>query len=131
MTTYGLEYHGIRNVASVNWNPSTPALYEKIVSRNEGLIAHLGPIVVRTGAYTGRSPRDKFIVYEPTSADYISWGDQNQPIAPEKFEVLHARLLAFLSGLLRRRRSPVSDPHPGHQHQGLAEPLCPEHVRAD
>ncbi len=98
MTTYGLEYHGIRNVASVNWNPSTPALYEKIVSRNEGLIAHLGPIVVRTGTYTGRSPRDKFIVYEPTSADYISWGDQNQPIAPEKFEVLHARLLAFLQG---------------------------------
>ncbi len=98
MTSYGLEYHGIKNVAAVDWNLSTPALYEKIVSRGEGLIAHLGPVVVRTGAYTGRSPKDKFIVYEPTSADHISWGDQNQPLAPEKFDFLYYRLLAYLQG---------------------------------
>jgi phosphoenolpyruvate carboxykinase (ATP) len=95
---FGLDYHGIRNVAAVDWNLSTPGLYEKIVSRGEGLIAHLGPVVVRTGAYTGRSPRDKFIVYEPSSADHIAWGDQNRPIAPEKFDLLHSRLLAYLQG---------------------------------
>lgn len=98
MSSYGLEYHGIRNVAAVDWNLSTPALYEKIVLKNEGLVAHLGPIVVRTGAYTGRSPKDKFIVYESSSADHISWGDQNQPMDPQKFETLHARLLAYLQG---------------------------------
>jgi phosphoenolpyruvate carboxykinase (ATP) len=93
-----IEQHGIKNVAAVHWNLTTPALYEKIVSRSEGLIAHLGPAVVRTGAYTGRSPRDKFIVYEPTSAEKIAWGDQNRSITPEKFAILHARLLAFLQG---------------------------------
>ncbi len=98
MRTFGLDYHGIRNVKVVDWNLSTPALYEKIVSREEGLIAHLGPVVVRTGAYTGRSPKDKFIVYEPGSAEHISWGDQNQPTAPEKFELLYLRLLAFMQG---------------------------------
>jgi hypothetical protein len=69
MSDPNIEQHGIKNVAAVHWNLTTPALYEKIVSRSEGLIAHLGPAVVRTGAYTGRSPKDKFIVYEPTSAE--------------------------------------------------------------
>ena len=62
-----LKHHGIRNVAAVHWNLPTSALYEKIVTLNEGLIAHLGPVVVRTGAYTGRSPKDKFIVQEPVT----------------------------------------------------------------
>ncbi len=98
MPAYGLEYHGIRNVAAAYWNLTTPALYEKIVAHGEGLIAHLGPVVVRTGTYTGRSPKDKFIVYEPTSAAHIAWGDQNQPLDPEKFDLLFYRLLAYLQG---------------------------------
>jgi phosphoenolpyruvate carboxykinase (ATP) len=94
----GLEAHGIRNVKAVNWHLPTSALYEEIVSRGEGLIAHLGPIVVRTGVYTGRSPRDKFIVKEPSSAHHISWGPENQPLELEKFDLLYYRLLAFLQG---------------------------------
>ena len=94
----GLEAHGIRNVKAVHWNLPTSALYEQIVSRGEGLIAHLGPMVVRTGVYTGRSPRDKFIVQEPSSAHYISWGPENQPLTVEKFDLLYYRLLAFLQG---------------------------------
>ena len=93
-----LRHHGIRNVAAVHWQLPTSALYEKIVSRGEGLIAHLGPLVVRTGAYTGRSPKDKFIVDEPTSAEDISWGEENQPLSVEKFNLLYYRLLAYLQG---------------------------------
>jgi phosphoenolpyruvate carboxykinase (ATP) len=44
---YGIEQHGIKNVGRVFWTPSTPVLYEEIVQRREGLISHLGPIVVR------------------------------------------------------------------------------------
>lgn len=98
MSSHNIEQHGIKNVAAVLWNLTTSALYEKIVYRQEGLIAHLGPVVVRTGAYTGRSPKDKFIVYEPTSAHHIAWGEQNCSMAPEKFGILHVRLLAFLQG---------------------------------
>jgi phosphoenolpyruvate carboxykinase (ATP) len=64
---YGLENHGIKNVGRVYWNPPTPVLYEEIVRRREGVMAHLGPIVVRTGHHTGRSPDDKRIVREKTS----------------------------------------------------------------
>jgi phosphoenolpyruvate carboxykinase (ATP) len=44
-----LEAHGIRNVKAVHWNLPTSALYEKIVSRGEGFIARLGPVVMRPG----------------------------------------------------------------------------------
>jgi len=47
---------GIKNTREVFYNYGTPALYEQVVRRREGLIAHLGPLVVRTGYHTGRSP---------------------------------------------------------------------------
>ena len=49
---------GIRNANAVYWNLTTGALYEEAVRRSEGLIAHHGPLVVRTGHHTGRSPND-------------------------------------------------------------------------
>ncbi|MGA3084567.1 MAG: phosphoenolpyruvate carboxykinase (ATP) [Thermodesulfobacteriota bacterium] len=95
---YGLDHHGIKNVGRVFWNPPTPVLYEEIVRRREGVIAHLGPIVVRTGHYTGRSPNDKRIVREKTSEKKIWWGPVNIPMEPEKFDILYFRLLAYLQG---------------------------------
>ncbi len=95
---HGLEHHGFRNVARVYWTDATPALYERVVRRREGLIAHLGPIVVRTGDHTGRSPNDKFIVHEPSSSDHIWWGEVNRPIPEENFDRLYRRLLAYVEG---------------------------------
>ena len=59
-----LESIGIKNTREVFYNYGTPALYEQVIRRREGLLAHLGPLVVRTGYHTGRSPNDKFIVRE-------------------------------------------------------------------
>lgn len=95
---YGLENHGIRNVNTIFWNLSTPLLYEEAIRRREARLAHLGPLVVRTGQHTGRAPNDKFIVKEPSSADKVWWGKVNKPIAPEQFEILKKRLLAYLQG---------------------------------
>ncbi|RMF67040.1 MAG: phosphoenolpyruvate carboxykinase [Calditrichaeota bacterium] len=93
-----LEKHGIKNVNNVYWNLSTAALYEYAVLRNEGHISHLGPLVVRTGHHTGRSPNDKFVVREPSCEEHVWWGKINQPFAPENFRNLHHRLLAYLQG---------------------------------
>jgi phosphoenolpyruvate carboxykinase (ATP) len=94
----GLEGHGIKNVATAYWNLPTPTLYEEAVRRREGVIAHLGPLVVRTGHYTGRSPNDKFIVREPSSASRVWWGPVNRPMDPGRFQALRERLLAYLQG---------------------------------
>jgi phosphoenolpyruvate carboxykinase (ATP) len=93
---HSLDQVGLHNVAAVYWNPTTPHLYEEIIKRNEGWISHLGPIVVRTGSHTGRSPNDKFVVQDAASADRVWWGPQNRPFEMEKFDILHRRLSAYL-----------------------------------
>ncbi len=95
---YPLEKQGIQNVNAVYWNPSTPRLYEEAIRRREGRLAHLGPLVVRTGGYTGRSPNDKFIVREPSSEDKVWWGKVNRAMEPDNFKTVHRRLLAYLQG---------------------------------
>ncbi len=94
----GLEQLGIKNLNNVYWNLTTPALYEQIIRRREGVVGHLGPIMVRTGAFTGRSPNDKFIVREASTEKHISWGKVNRPFEEEKFDRLFHRVLAYLQG---------------------------------
>jgi len=93
-----LEKLGIINTNAVWWNLATPALYEHALQRHEGLMAHLGPLVTRTGQYTGRSPNDRFIVKESTSQDQISWSDVNRPFTQEHYKTLRKRLMAYLQG---------------------------------
>lgn len=97
-SAYGLDHHGIYNPNNVFWTLNTPLLYQQAIRRFEGHLAHLGPLVVRTGQYTGRSPRDKFIVEEAGSCNDIAWGSVNQPISEERFKIVHARLMAYLQG---------------------------------
>ena len=89
---------GITNVANVYRNLSTPAVFEEAIRRREGAVAQHGPLVVRTGQYTGRSARDRFIVAEASSRDRIWWGEANQQFDPGDFERLKVRLLAYLQG---------------------------------
>jgi phosphoenolpyruvate carboxykinase (ATP) len=94
----GLEEHGITNANLIFWTTPTPALYEQILARGEGLTTHLGAIAVKTGHYTGRAANDKFIVDESSCHDYIDWGKINRPFDPEKFDALYKRLLSYLHG---------------------------------
>ncbi len=91
-----LDYLGMRNLGTIHWNLSTPALYEEVVRNREGWISHLGPLVAHTGHHTGRSPNDKFIVKEPSSENKIAWGKVNRPMDPSKFEALHAKMCGYL-----------------------------------
>ena len=90
----GLEACGISRYRRAYWNLSVPALYEEAARRQEGLIADAGPLVVRTGRHTGRSPGDRFIVREPSSESRIDWGSVNKPFPEERFEALRARVTA-------------------------------------
>ncbi len=90
-----LEKQGFRNVGTIFWNPSTPHLYEEIVRRREGQVAHLGPAVVRTGHHVGRSPNDRFIVREPSSESKVWWGDVNKGIEEKNFMGLFYRMQAY------------------------------------
>src|SRR5574341_637819 len=93
-----LEAMGFRNLRQIFWQLSTPQLYEQAVQRQEAQIAHLGPLVVRTGVHTGRSPGDKFVVRRPEYEENIWWGKVNQPFEPARFDALLERVIAHFSG---------------------------------
>jgi phosphoenolpyruvate carboxykinase (ATP) len=78
----------------VRANLPTAELVEDAIRAGEGLIAAEGPLVVRTGTHTGRSPQDKFIVDEPSSTAKIWWGEVNRPISEAHYDRLRARLVA-------------------------------------
>ncbi|HET9850902.1 MAG TPA: phosphoenolpyruvate carboxykinase (ATP) [Candidatus Limnocylindrales bacterium] len=96
-------------------NLSTAALYEAAVRDGEGLIAAEGPLVVSTGTHTGRSPRDKFIVREPSSEASVWWGDVNHEISEEHYDRLRTRLMAYLADRRLYSQDMFIGAHPTHR----------------
>ena len=89
---------GLHNIESIHWNLSSAQLYEAAIRRREARLAHLGPLVTRTGTFTGRAPNDKYIVDDEVTHDDVEWGQINQPMTPERFERLFQRACDFLDG---------------------------------
>jgi phosphoenolpyruvate carboxykinase (ATP) len=100
---------------SVRTNRSTAELYEDAIRAGEGLVAAEGPLVVRTGKHTGRSPEDKFIVREPTSDAKIWWGKVNRPISEEHYDRLRARLVEYCADRDLYAQDCWIGAHPGHR----------------
>ena len=99
----------------VHANRSTAELYEDAVRAGEGMIAADGPLVVRTGRHTGRSPKDKFVVREPSSAGKVWWGEVNQPISEEHYDRLRARLVEYVANKSLFAQDCHIGAHPGHR----------------
>src|SRR6185312_7147349 len=87
---------GLPNPAPERRNLSPAALYEHAIRRNEAVIMSTGALTAETGKHTGRSPRDKFFVKEPTSQEAIWWHPGNRPIAESSFDGLLARATEFV-----------------------------------
>ena len=102
-----LENAGL-SVGPVHRNLPAPELTARSLARQEGILAANGALVVRTGARTGRSPADRYIVDEPEAAG-VAWGGPNQPCSPEYFE----RQFQRASDHLRRREVYVFDGYVG------------------
>jgi phosphoenolpyruvate carboxykinase (ATP) len=83
---------GMRWVQNPSWNENVPALYQHAIARGEAQIAEGGALVATTNQHTGRSPKDKFIVLDETTAHTV-WWDNNQAMNRQHFEILKADFL--------------------------------------
>ncbi|HEY4047498.1 MAG TPA: phosphoenolpyruvate carboxykinase (ATP) [Acidobacteriaceae bacterium] len=95
-TTAGTSTKSLVEGPHVHRNLSTPQLVEAAIARGEASLAANGALVALTGARTGRSPRDKFIVKDEVTSDSVDWGKVNQPFDPGTFQALLDRVLAHM-----------------------------------
>ena len=89
---------GLKNVADAYWNLTPAELVEESIIRGEGVLSDNGALAVDTGKFTGRSPKDKFIVCDERTEKAVWWGDINIKFSPEKFDRLYERVCAYLQG---------------------------------
>jgi phosphoenolpyruvate carboxykinase (ATP) len=92
-----LEAQGFAGLGTVFYNLLEPDLVTAAVRRGEGALGQGGALLVSTGAHTGRSPNDKFVVRSAAVEDVI-WWDNNAPMAPDAFDRLHADMLDYARG---------------------------------
>lgn len=90
------ELNNLLSGGNVSNQLSVASLVEKATSRGEAMLTADGAVVAQTGKYTGRSPKDRYIVEEASSKDKIDWGNVNRPISSEIYDSLYEKVIAHL-----------------------------------
>ncbi|WP_446051553.1 phosphoenolpyruvate carboxykinase (ATP), partial [Zobellia laminariae] len=91
-----LEKYGLKNVKA-NWNLDGETLQKLTVEKGMGTETENGTLCVNTGKFTGRSPKDRFIVKDDYTADKVWWGRINKPIDSANFNKLYDEVANYLS----------------------------------
>ena len=81
----------------VHYQLSPEKLVSQTLERQQGSLSSSGALCVDTGAFTGRSPKDKFTVIDDTTRDTVDWGDVNRPISEAHFHGLYSKIRAYLA----------------------------------
>jgi phosphoenolpyruvate carboxykinase (ATP) len=89
---------GVNDCEIVYWNLSPAELTEHALANREGVLADNGAIMCDTGKFTGRSPKDKFVVKDANTENTVWWGDINIPLSTAHYDQLEAKMLAYLKG---------------------------------
>ncbi|MFN8776688.1 MAG: phosphoenolpyruvate carboxykinase (ATP) [Flavobacteriales bacterium] len=93
-----LDYLGLKHVATAYWNLHPAELVEETLALGQGMLTNTGALAIDTGEFTGRSPKDKFIVKDATTENTVWWSQFNIPFDSYKFEQLYNRVTAYLTG---------------------------------
>ncbi|RFN59390.1 phosphoenolpyruvate carboxykinase (ATP) [Marixanthomonas ophiurae] len=91
-----LDNYGIKN-ATVNYQLSSEELHNATIQKDQGKEASSGALAVNTGEFTGRSPKDRFIVKDEVTEDKVWWGSINIPFDASKFDALYNKVTDYLS----------------------------------
>jgi len=106
---------GLANPGPIHYNLPPAVLVEQTIQKNQGMLADSGALVVSTGEFTGRSPKDKFVVKDANTEGEVWWGDINQPFSTENFNKLRQQMLEFLSGKELYIRDVFAGADPAHR----------------
>ncbi|MFD2515673.1 phosphoenolpyruvate carboxykinase (ATP) [Pontibacter locisalis] len=111
----GLESLGIKEAKEVLWNLTPAELVEEAIKNGEGVLTDSGALMCDTGSFTGRSPKDRFIVKDAKTEDTVWWGDINIGFDPEKFDQLQEKMIDFLKDRKLYVRDSYAGAHPEYR----------------
>src|SRR5690554_5362418 len=83
-----VEKYGIRD-AEVKYQLTSEQLHNETLKKGQGREASSGALAINTGEFTGRSPKDRFIVKDDITRDTVWWGNINIPFPPNMFDALY------------------------------------------
>ena len=89
---------GIHKYSKAYWNLTPEELTEHSIKKDMGQLSDSGALVIKTGAYTGRSPKDKFTIKDHTTAKEVHWNNFNLPMDQEHFDKLYTRVTKYFEG---------------------------------
>lgn len=87
---------GFRKIPSLNYQLSPEELVMETIGRGEGILNDTGALVINTGEFTGRSPKDKFIVKDSITIDTVNWNEFNIPISEHYFDIVYNKVINYL-----------------------------------
>jgi phosphoenolpyruvate carboxykinase (ATP) len=90
---------GLKNTENVHYQLSPEELVQDSIRTGEGVLNDTGALVIRTGEFTGRSPKDKFTVKDEHTADSVHWNEFNLPIEPKYFDIIYKKVFDYLEKL--------------------------------
>lgn len=96
--TPNLAYLHLDKVKNIYYQLTPAELIEHAILNKEGTLADSGALAVDTGEFTGRSPKDRFIVEDNITQNTVWWGDINMPVSPACFDKLFQKVTNYLAG---------------------------------
>src|SRR5205085_6138946 len=93
-----LEKVGLHSTKPVHYQLTPAELTEQAVQRKEGVLNDTGALLINTGEFTGRSPKDKFTVKDESTANAVHWNDFNIPLEPKYFDQMFEKIMKHMSG---------------------------------
>ncbi len=84
--------------SSIRWNLTPEELIEDSIKKNMGVLSDTGALSISTGRFTGRAPKDRFIVEDDITSHSVDWGKINKPISADVFQNLKEKIAKYLSG---------------------------------
>jgi len=99
----------------IHLNLRVSTLIQEALKNQEGVLTDTGAFMCDTGTFTGRSPKDKFCVYDDKTANTVWWGDINQTFDTDKFEALYQKMIAFVANKKLYARYAYACASPSHR----------------
>jgi len=86
---------GLKSFDKIHYQSSPDELIQDTLRMGEGMLNDTGALMIRTGEFTGRAPKDKFIVKDESTENTIHWNDFNVPIDAKYFDIVYKKIIDY------------------------------------